>query len=302
MPCPDGGGIEMANWIQMLTGPPDGPETAVLHLFGGPYITVDRRRMEVPEGSKRLLAFVALHDRRVERRHAAGTLWPGGDDLRAAGNLRSALWRLKRACVPLIVADKCSLSLRDDLLVDLHVVNEWARRLINGSEASSDLVVLPWGLDSLDLLPGWYDDWALMEGERVRQRLLHALEALSVAFLRSGRCGEAIEAAMLAVSSEPLRESAQRVLIEAHIAEGNWVEGRRHFDAYRHLLFRELGIEPHSLLSDLMGRNGDLESTPSSLQQKRGRSDDGVVRATTLSHTQNSRRAPPMAIRRPNSA
>ena len=43
-------------------------------------------------------------------------------------------------------------------------------------------------------------------------------------------------AAMLAVSSEPLRESTQLRLIEAHIAEGNWVEGRRRFEAYRRLL------------------------------------------------------------------
>ena len=46
-----------------------------------------------------------------------------------------------------------------------------------------------------------------MERERVRQRLLHALEALSVAFVRSGRCAEAIEVAMLAVSNEPLRRA-----------------------------------------------------------------------------------------------
>jgi DNA-binding SARP family transcriptional activator len=252
----------MADWVPALAGLPDFRGTAVLHLFGGPYITVDRQRMDVPEGSKRLLAFVALHDRRVERRYAAGTLWPLGDDLRAAGNLRSALWRLKRACVPLIFADKCSLSLSEHVLVDFHVVNEWATRLINGSEVPSDLVVRPWGLDSLDLLPGWYEDWALMERERVRQRLLHALEALSVALVRSGRCAEAVEAAMLAVSNEPLRESAQRALIEAHIAEGNWVEGRRRFDAYRHLLLRELGTEPHSHLSDLVRRSGNVERIP----------------------------------------
>jgi DNA-binding SARP family transcriptional activator len=292
----------MADWVQMLAGIQDGAGTAILHLFGGPYITVGRRRMDVPEGSKRLLAFVALHDRPVERRHAAGTLWPIGDDCRAAGNLRSALWRLKRACVPLIVADKCSLSLRDDLLVDLHVVSEWASRLINGSEAASDMVVRPWGLDSLELLPGWYEDWALMERERVRQRLLHALEALSVAFVHSGRCAEAIEVAMLAVSNEPLRESAQRALIEAHIAEGNWVEGRRRFDAYRHLMLRELGIEPHSLLFDLVGQNGDFESTPSSFQQKRGRSAHGVVSAPLTSYLQSTRHAPFPVTRRGNSA
>ena len=96
----------------------------------------------------------------------------------------------------------------------------------------------------IDLLPGWYDDWALVERERVRQRLLHALEALSCQLARAGRCAEAVEAAMMAVTAEPLRESAQRVLIQAHLAEGNWVEGRRTFEAYRDVLDRELGVQP----------------------------------------------------------
>jgi DNA-binding SARP family transcriptional activator len=46
------------------------------------------------------------------------------------------------------------------------------------------------------------------------------------------------------VSAEPLRESAQRVLIDAHLAEGNWIEGRRAYESYRELLRRELDAEP----------------------------------------------------------
>src|SRR5206468_12712768 len=88
------------------------------------------------------------------------------------------------------------------------------------------------------------DDWVLMERERIRQRVLHALEALSRRLAGTARCAEAVEAAMMAVSAEPLRESAQRALIEAHVAEGNWVEGRRAYDAYRDPVRRELGAEP----------------------------------------------------------
>lgn len=270
----------MTDWVKTLAGSPRISGTVVLHLFGGPYLTVDDRRVEVPEGSKRLLAFVALHDGRVERRYAAGTLWPVGDDVRAGGNLRSALWRLRRACMPLIAADKFSLSLGETVLVDYHVVNQWANRLTSGCHTEADLVVRPWGLDSLDLLPGWYDEWALMERERVRQRMLHALESLSVALVRSGRCGEAVEAAMLAVSSEPLRESAQLRLIEAHLAEGNWTEGRRRFEAYRRLLLSECGTEPHPALSELLRPNGHKVAEP---PQARPKSVPAVRRRLDLS-------------------
>jgi DNA-binding SARP family transcriptional activator len=91
-----------------------------------------------------------------------------------------------------------------------------------------------------------------MERERVRQRLLHALDALSRQLVVRQRCAEAVEAAMMAVSAEPLRESAQRMLIEAHLAEGNWVEARRSFEVYRDLLYRELGVEPDPQLAAMV--------------------------------------------------
>lgn len=217
---------------------------AVLHLFGGPFVICGRQRLEIPEGSKRLLAFVALHNRRIDRRYAAGALWPNGDDLRASGNLRSALWRLNLAGIHVLSADNHGLAICDDVSVDVEIITAWANRLIAGSASRDDLIIMPWGIDVLDLLPGWYDEWVLMEREHIRQRILHALEALSRKLIQLRRCAEAVEAAMIAVSAEPLRESAQRVLIEAHLAEGNWVEGRRSFEVYRDLLARELGTRP----------------------------------------------------------
>jgi DNA-binding SARP family transcriptional activator len=239
----------------MLIGRELGDATPVLHLFGGPFVSYGRLRVDIPEGSKRLLVFVALHQGcRVERRYVAGTLWPVGDDIRAAGNLRSALWRLNGAGIRILKADKHSLALHEEALVDLHTVGAWATRLVKGSASRADLAIMPWGIDGIDLLPGWYDDWALVERERTRQRLLHALEALSCQLVRAGRYAEAVEAAMMAVTAEPLRESAQRVLIQAHLAEGNWVEGRRSFEAYRDVLEHELGVQPEPELAAMVRR------------------------------------------------
>ena len=86
------------------------PDATLVHLLAGTYVTVGADRREVPEGSKQLLAYIALRRRRVERRQAAGMLWPFGDDERAAGNLRSALWRLRRAGIEVVAADKTVLN------------------------------------------------------------------------------------------------------------------------------------------------------------------------------------------------
>jgi len=216
----------------------------VVHLFDGPYVTVDGRRLEVPEGSKRLVAFVALRHRHLERRHASGVLWPLGDDQRAAGNLRSALWRLRGAGIDIMASDKWSLSLMDHVEVDAQLMLAWAERVISGELDPSDLAVVPQHVDALDLLPGMYEDWAIVDRERIRQRMLHALETLSRRLVAAGRFADAIEAAITAVGADPLRESAQRVLIEAHTAEDNWGEALRAYQRYRELVRDELGVEP----------------------------------------------------------
>jgi DNA-binding SARP family transcriptional activator len=224
-----------------------------IHLLGGPYVVDQGRQLDVPEGSKRLLAFLALRRGRIERSYAAGTLWPHGDDHRASGNLRSALWRLRGADIDVFAADKWSLCLRPGVRVDVHEITDCASRLIDGAPLPEDLDMARVLTRGLDLLPGCYDDWAILERERLRQRILHALEALSRRLLAAGRYASALEAALAAVEVEPLRESAQRVLFEAHIGESNWVEARRGFVTYRAMIHRELGVEPSAELAALVG-------------------------------------------------
>ncbi|MGV9870870.1 AfsR/SARP family transcriptional regulator, partial [Rhodococcus koreensis] len=225
---------------------------AVVHLFNGPYVTFGPERVEVPEGSKRLLAFVALRHGCLERRYVAGCLWPFGDDNRAAGNLRSALWRMRGAGVDVIGADKWSLSLAETVDVDVDEVGQWAERVLSNTLVADDFVGIAARARALDLLPGCYDDWAITERERIRQRTLHALDALSRQLSAVGRYAEAVEAAMTAVGAEPLRESAQRVLIEAHLGEGNLGEARRAFLTYYQCVGRELGIHPSSELAAMV--------------------------------------------------
>jgi len=234
--------------------PPASPVEAgtVVNLFRGPFVSVGGTRYEVPAGSKRLLTFVALRRGRVERPHAAGALWPDGGDGRAAGNLRSALWRLRGAGIDVLVADKWSLALRDDVVVDVHVLNEWADRVIGGRPAADDLALSWLAPEHVDLLPGWYDDWAIIERERLRQRVLHAIEALSRTLVAVGRYADAVEAAEAATMASPLRESACRVLVEAHLAAGDRDGAERALTAFRTISLRVIGREPSPRLTGLL--------------------------------------------------
>jgi DNA-binding SARP family transcriptional activator len=225
------------------------PSIVVARLLGGLSLRCGARSVDVPPGSRRLLAYLALHPTGVDRRQAAGVLWPTVADARAAGNLRSALWRLQQVGCPVVRAEQSRLCLHEDVVVDVADLEAWATRVIGGTATAADLAVDPGAVVEAELLPGWYDDWVLTVRDRLRLRVVHALEALGGLLRDAGRPREAVEAVHVAVRAEPLRESGQRALIEAHQAAGDWVAARRQFDAFRVLLRREIGVDPSDELT-----------------------------------------------------
>ena len=213
-----------------------------VHLLGGPWITAGATHRDIPDGGMRLLAFLALDRRPLDRHYVAGSLWPDSGDERAGGCLRTSLWRLRQAGLDVVECSKVTLRLFADVRVDAEAAAQWAERVLAGRATSDDLATHP--DDALDLLPGWYDDWVLLHRERLRQRVLHALDESASILSARGDHARAVEAAGAAVAAEPLRESAQRALVRAHLSEGNVIEARRAFRCYEDALRRELGVTP----------------------------------------------------------
>lgn len=191
---------------------------------------------------QRLIAFLAVHNRVLQRTFVAGNLWIDSDEVRAGGNLRTALWRLRHVDDRLVEASRNDLALSPEVTIDLHTVSATAHDVLHnhGSRLGEDDALRLAG----DLLPDWYDDWVLIERERFRQLRLHALETLCAAFLAAGSLGLAVEAGLACVAADPLRESAHRALIKVHLAEGNPVEAVRQYRLYQRLVESELGLRP----------------------------------------------------------
>jgi DNA-binding SARP family transcriptional activator/DNA-binding HxlR family transcriptional regulator len=204
-------------------------------------------------GSQRLLVFLALHDRTVARVAMAGTMWPEASEERAGISLRSALSRLDISTRVAILSAASGLRLADAVAVDLRDATALARRLLQPSSTprGADLDPQAMAILSSEMLPDWYDDWVVSEGEDWRQLRMDALEAQSNFLTEAGRFHEAATAARAAVKSDPLRESAQAALMRAHLAGGNQSEALRVFDHYHELLQSVLGLEPTALLQSL---------------------------------------------------
>lgn len=253
-----GGGLHLVDaedpaWVVAPRSiPRPAPAGTQLFLIGGFELRHDGEPVPLSTSAKRMLAFLALQDRPLARGYVAGTLWSETTDTRAAASVRTALWRLKQPGLDVIDADNGTLALSRRVFVDLHDVRVTARRLMD-TPASVAVEPLDLALLSGDLLPDWYDDWVILERERLRQVRLHALEALCAELTDAGRHADAIEVGLCAVACEPLRETSNLLLVKAYLAEGNRLEAIRLYRDFRDLLHEELGLHPAAAMEDLVG-------------------------------------------------
>jgi DNA-binding SARP family transcriptional activator len=225
-------------------------QRAQLALLKGFELRCGGEPVHLPLSAQRLLAFLALQPRPVNRVYVAGVLWLDASEERANANLRSTLWRLRRPGYVLVEATMTHLALADDVLVDFRQAEASARRLLDDSEEWN---ANPYEVSlSGDLLPDWYDDWVLVERERFRQLRLHALESLCERLTAAGKFAQAVDAGLTAVSAEPLRESAQRTLVRAYLAEGNAAEALRQYRFCRKVLADDLGVVPSPEMEELV--------------------------------------------------
>ncbi|MEV6639206.1 BTAD domain-containing putative transcriptional regulator [Amycolatopsis sp. NPDC051371] len=229
-------------------------QIVTLRLLKGFTLLVDDDRVALSSSAQRLLAFLALQDRPRTRTYVARTLWPEATTPRANANLRSSLWRASRTGHRVIDASVQEMALAGGITVDIHDAVARAHRLLDRSCGCDDILDRRTRDDlSADLLPEWSDnEWVLLEQEQYHQLRLYALEAMAKRLTTAGRHGEAVAAGLAAVRSEPLRESAHRVLIDAHLAAGNRAAAQHQYEQCRRTLLEELGLEPSDALRRLL--------------------------------------------------
>jgi len=227
------------------------PKAVTLGLLQGFRLEHEGGNSELPLGIQRLVAFLAIHNRPLLRLFVAGSLWIDSSEEHANANLRTALWRLHRLGFPLVEASRSHLSLAPGVVVDLHELSRRARQVlrheVDPTRKNVDAI-----LSGGDLLPDWYDEWVVVEREQFRQLRLLALETMCAELSAAGPYAMAVEAGLACIAAEPLRESAHRALIGAHLAEGNRVEAIRQFRLYEALVRDELGVEPSAAIRRML--------------------------------------------------
>jgi DNA-binding SARP family transcriptional activator len=210
--------------------PTDSIRVAVLGSF-----TLSVAGSTVPLGvdARRLVAYLAVHPRPQARATLAADLWPNVSSDRPLTDAVAAVG------VPGVLAEgpDGSLALAAGVEVDLAEAMRLVRTLPELS-ATEDVDTSPL---VADILPGWTAAWIAIERERFRQLRLHALEERSQRLTAAGRFADAVALAELVARCAPSRESARRVLIEAHLAQGNIAAAMAEYDSYHELLRSSVG-------------------------------------------------------------
>src|SRR3954453_15479507 len=124
----------------------------VLSILGGFRLERAAGFVALPVSCRRLVALLAV-DGPQSRAEAAAKLWPDGSQARAAANLRTVIWRLRRLAEDLLPVHGGRLALHL-LRCDLYLVREWVCAVVLGDR--------PWPLPQhvgAELLPTWGEEW-----------------------------------------------------------------------------------------------------------------------------------------------
>jgi predicted ATPase/class 3 adenylate cyclase/Tfp pilus assembly protein PilF len=191
-----------------------------------------------------LLALLTLrHGREVERTWLAGNLWPDTPTSQGLALLRRELTDLRRALGPEAwrLCSPTPRTLRLELPPESADVVSFDAAIARGDASSISVAV---ELRRGPLLEGCTEEWVFQERQVREEAYLAALERLAAEEAARGEHGAAVRYLRLAVGAEPLRESAQRGLMEALAASGEYGAATLVYRELRDLLHLQLNAEP----------------------------------------------------------
>lgn len=198
---------------------------------------------------QRLVSVLALYGPR-NRHYVSGLLWPDSPEARALESLRVSVHLISHQTPGLLVNAGPVLSLTDSLSVDLHRCLELVKTCEQSDSDSAEDACLS-NLLRAELLPGWYEDWVILEQNRLRNFRLRALIGHARRWLDRGEAERAADAARNALVLEPLQETCVALLMRAELQAGNQAGALLTYESFRSRLSVELGVNPSDHLMHL---------------------------------------------------
>ncbi|HSM56290.1 MAG TPA: BTAD domain-containing putative transcriptional regulator [Candidatus Sulfomarinibacteraceae bacterium] len=220
-----------------------------LRLLGAPEVTQHGEPVDGFRSAKAraLLFYVAVIRQPQSRTRLAGLLWGDLPEENASANLRKTLTNLRKLAGPHldITRDAVAINLANPPALD---VQAFETALDRGDPARLQIAV---DLYQGDFLEGFYvrqapefETWLLTERDRLRERLLAALQKLAEYETGRGQPVMAIAHAQRLLAMDPLREDIYRLLMSLFAQNGQRARALAQYEACAQRLADELNVEP----------------------------------------------------------
>lgn len=193
-----------------------------------------------------ILAFLLLHPNRSHRREKlAGQFWPDSSESNARSNLRHVLWQIRKA----LGSSASSRLVSDELGITYHPqpgdqfdVDDF--EAYSEDQNSADVLLQAVSAYGGDLLPGFYEEWVVLERERLHAAFERKVGRLLDCLLEERRWNEALEWGERWIASGGTPEPAYRALMLAHAGLGNLAAAAAQYQRCVEALNREVGVGP----------------------------------------------------------
>jgi predicted ATPase/DNA-binding SARP family transcriptional activator len=265
-----------------------------ISLLGTLHVARDGLPVKEPAYGKALalLAWLAVEsDRAHHRSRIAGILWPDFTEERARHNLRQALATLRRiagaegeeSCL-LVHRDIIAFNPTADAGVDVHRLLALLAERDRHTHAEparclpcTRRLEAAIGIYKGDFLQGFsvpdseeFEAWLTVWRERLRERVLAALDDLVASYRAQGDPASAINALRRQLEIDPLREPAHRALMTLLWESGERTAALAQYARCSAILDEELGLEPEEETTALYEaiREGDASPPPASGSRK----------------------------------
>jgi DNA-binding SARP family transcriptional activator len=217
--------------------------------------------------AEELLCYLLLNRERPRPREAlADVLWGGDSGQQSKSYLRKALWQLHAALdhltggeeerLLLVEADWMQINPRCDLWLDVAVV-EAAFRTVKGvsgrelSPAQADRLEAAAALYRGELLEGWYQDWCLLERQRLQFWHLASLDKLMDYYEFVQDYERGLEHGERVLRYDRARERTHTRMMRLQYLAGDRTAALRQYELCREALRQELDVEPGDLTRQL---------------------------------------------------
>ena len=216
-----------------------------VRLLGKFEVRVDGQPVEMPlRAAQALLAYLLLNAGIEPRREqVAGLLWPDMTDAKAKDNLRHTLWVIRKALGnrDYFLTDDFSASFNTALDYWLDVA--LLERRTTGEESADDLIAMVSAYGG-GLLPGFYDDWIVLERERLQAVFERKMALLLDKLVEVQRWPDVLDWGERWIALGHVPEPAYRALMAAHAGRGDMASVATMYQRCVEALQTELGVEP----------------------------------------------------------